>query len=148
MSEGTPGARLVFISHSSRDTWIARQIARHISNAGATPFLDEADVEVGEDFEQNILSFLDRAHELVVLLTPWSLDRPYVWAELGAAWSRRIPIIGILVGMTATELQLREGIPLFLKKRDLLDINQIGLYFQQLGFRVGGLYPDSGGSDQ
>lgn len=148
MSEGPAGSRLVFISHSSRDTWVARQIASHISAAGATPFLDEADVEVGQDFEQNILSFLDRADELVVLLTPWSVDRPYIWAELGAAWSRRIPIIGILLGMTATELQSREGIPLFLKKRDLLEINQIGLYFEQLEVRVGGLNTDSGGSGQ
>lgn len=149
MLEGPPSSRLVFISHSSRDTWVAKQIAGHISAAGATPFLDEAEVDVGEDFEENILTFLERAHELVVLLTPWSLDRPYVWAELGAAWSRRIPIIGILHGMTATELQSREGVPMFLKKRDLLDINQIELYFEQLKIRVGVRPdPDSGGPSQ
>jgi hypothetical protein len=28
---------------------------------------------------------------LVVLLTPWALERPYVWIELGASWGRRIP---------------------------------------------------------
>jgi hypothetical protein len=32
--------RLVFVSHSSRDTWVAKQIAREILNCGATPFLD------------------------------------------------------------------------------------------------------------
>jgi hypothetical protein len=63
-------------------------------------------------------------------------DRPYVWAEIGAAWGRRIPIIGILYGLTATELQTRPGIPVFLKKRDLLDINGIDVYFQQLKGRV------------
>jgi len=100
------------------------------------PFLDEADIEVGEDFEENILSFLEQAHELLVLLTPWALDRPYVWAEIGAAWGRRIPIVGILCGMTATEFQSRPGVPIFLKKRDLLDINGIELYFQQLKART------------
>ena len=103
---------------------------------GATPFLDEANVEVGEDFEESILTFLEQAHELLVLLTPWALDRPYVWAEIGAAWGRRIPIVGILHGMTSTELQSRRGIPIFLKKRDLVDINEIELYFEQLRSRV------------
>jgi len=32
---------LVFVSHSSQDTWVAKQIAREIEAAGAKPFLDE-----------------------------------------------------------------------------------------------------------
>ena len=103
---------------------------------------------MGEDFEENILSFLEKAHELLVLLTPWALDRPYVWAELGAAWGRRIPIVGILHGMTPTELQSKPGIPVFLKKRDLVDINEIELYFQQLKLRVAADSIDSEGANQ
>ena len=80
-----PTKRLVFISHSGPDTWVANQIAREIEARGATPFLDEAQIDAGADFEEDILNFLERAHELVVLLTPWALDRPYVWAEIGAA---------------------------------------------------------------
>ncbi len=53
--------RLVFVSHSARDTWVARQIAREIAECGAEPFLDEAEIEVGEDFEEEILAFLDKA---------------------------------------------------------------------------------------
>lgn len=136
MQTSPQGRRLVFISHSGKDTWVAKQIAREISIRGATPFLDEANVEVGEDFEESILSFLGQAHELLVLLTPWALDRPYVWAEIGAAWGRRIPIVGILHGMTSTELQSRPGVPMFLKKRDLLDINDIEVDFEQLTARV------------
>ena len=60
--------RLVFISHSSADTWVAKQVAREIEARGATPFLDEAEVDAGADFEEDILNFLERAHELVVLL--------------------------------------------------------------------------------
>ena len=148
MEQDAPIKRFIFISHSSRDTWIAKQIAREISSCGATPFLDEAEIEVGEDFEDNILSFLEKAHELLVLLTPWALDRPYVWAELGAAWGRRIPIVGILHGMTPTELQSKPGIPVFLKKRDLVDINEIELYFQQLKSRVATDSIDNEGANQ
>jgi hypothetical protein len=36
--------RLIFVSHSSQDTWVAKQIAREIKDRGGTPFLDEAEV--------------------------------------------------------------------------------------------------------
>jgi hypothetical protein len=128
--------RFVFVSHSSQDTWIAKQIAREIEVRGGTPFLDEAQVDAGADFEEDILNFLEQAHELVVLLTPWALERPYVWAEIGAAWGRRIPIIALLLGITPTELQSRPGIPVLLKKRDLLQLNEIEVYLDQLGARM------------
>jgi TIR domain len=128
--------RFVFISHSSPDTWVAKQIAREIEKRGATPFLDEAEVDAGADFEEDILNFLERAHELVVLLTPWALDRPYVWAEIGAAWGRRIPIVALLLGLTPTELQTRAGVPVLLKKRDLLQLNEVDIYLDQLAARM------------
>ncbi len=131
-----PDARLVFVSHSGADTWVAKQIAREISGCGAKPFLDEAELDVGADFEEDILAFLARADELVVLLTPWALERPYVWAELGAAWGRRIPIIGVLHGISVGELQARPGVPVFLKKRDLLPLNDIDTYLAQLRSRA------------
>ncbi len=131
------GKRLVFISHSGQDTWVAKQIAREVEARGGTPFLDEAEIDVGADFEEDILGFLEKAHELVVLLTPWSLDRPYVWAELGAAWGRRIPIVALLLGITPAELQSKPGIPVLLKKRNLVNLNEISTYLNQLEHRVG-----------
>jgi hypothetical protein len=128
--------RLVFVSHSGQDTWVAKQIAREIEARGATPFLDEAQVDAGADFEEDILDFLQRANELVVLLTPWALERPYVWAEIGAAWGRRIPIVALLLGITPAELQTRPGIPVLLKKRDLLELNDVEIYLEQLGTRI------------
>jgi TIR domain len=130
------GQRLVFVSHSGMDTWVAKQIAREISACGAMPFLDEAEIDVGADFEEDILAFLQKADELVVLLTPWALERPYVWAEIGAAWGRQIPIVGLLHGLIVAELQSRAAIPILLKRRDLISLNQIDTYLAQLRGRV------------
>jgi len=127
---------LVFVSHSGEDTWIAKQVAREIEACGARPFLDEAEIDAGADFEEDIRNFLERAHELVVLLTPWALERPYVWIELGAAWGRRIPIIALLLGLAPGELQSRPGVPVLLKKRDLLRLNDVDAYLDQLRRRV------------
>jgi hypothetical protein len=130
--------RLVFISHSGSDTWVAKQIAREISTCGAEPFLDEAAINVGSDFEKDILEFLQKAHELVVLLTPWAMGRPYVWAEVGAAWGRQIPIVVLLLGMKASELQGRPEVPVFLKKRNMIELNEIAKYLSELKGRANG----------
>ncbi|MEH2559593.1 hypothetical protein V1286_007122 [Bradyrhizobium algeriense] len=130
--------RLVFISHAGEDTWIAKQIAREVADCGGRPFLDQADIDIGAEFEDDIRSFLDQAHELIVLFTPWSLDRPYVWAEIGAAWLRGIPIVVVLLGLTPADFQSRPNTPVFLKKRDMLHLNQIDQYLDQLRERVDG----------
>lgn len=135
MADSSP-SRLVFVSHSGEDTWVAKQIAREVSERGAQVFLDEASVAVGAEFEERILEFLDRAHELVVLFTPWAFDRPYVWSELGAAWIRRLPIVVLLHGLTVQHFQSDPKAPIFLKKRDIISLNAIDQYLDELSLRV------------
>ncbi len=136
MQTDNSAKHLIFISHSSKDAWVAKQIARWITDCGATPFLDEAGVEIGEDFDDRILVSLNQANELLVLLTPWALERPYIWAELGVAWGRQIPIVVVLHGVTSQELQTQPSVPLFVKKRNLIDINELDTYFRQLTARA------------
>lgn len=142
-----PDSHLVFISHSSRDTWVAKQIAHGIEECGAKAFLDEADIHLGIDFEDKILAALDKSHELVVLLTPWALDRPYIWAEIGVAWGRRLPIVTFLYGIEYEELHANPKVPIFLKKRNLLELNQIQTYFDELTARISHHRLKAGASD-
>jgi TIR domain-containing protein len=124
--------KLVFVSHSGEDTWVARQIAREIECLSARPFLDEADIDVGAEFEEDIRQSLDQADELLALFTPWSLQRPYVWAEIGVAWIRQIPIVVVLHGLSITDFQAQPNAPIFLKKRDIIRLNDIDQYFSNL----------------
>ncbi len=126
----------VFISHSSIDTWVAKQIASIVHQCGASTFLDEADIEHGDDFEERILEAAHTSDELLVLLTPWAIERPYIWLEIGVFWSQRKRIVGILYGLTAKEFSVQERIPVLLKRTDLLDINHIESYFEQLKRRA------------
>jgi hypothetical protein len=134
--------KLVFVSHSGEDTWVAKQISREIASRGAKPFLDEADIDVGAEFEEDIRASLEQADELLVLVTPWSWERPYVLAEIGAAWIRRIPIIVVLHGISVADFQAKPNAPVFLKKRDMIRLNDIDQYFEQLGTRVVAVRPD------
>ncbi len=127
---------LVFVSHAGADTWVAKRIAAEIHTRGGKFFLDEAHIDVGEDFEERILQAIDRADELLVLLTPWSMKRPYVWAEIGAAWGRRKPIVAILLGLSPSEIAGQTGVPVFIKRRDLIELNQLDVYLGQLQKRI------------
>jgi hypothetical protein len=126
----------VFISHSSIDTWVARQLARYIEEAGAATFLDEADIEYGDDFEERILEAIRTSHELLVLLTPWALKRPYIWLEIGAIWGLGRRVIGVLHGLNPSELVAQDGTPALLKRIDLVELNNIEMYFEQLKRRI------------
>ncbi len=95
---------MVFISHAGSDTWVAKKLAQSIEEKVASTFLDEAHIAIGEDFEDRILDALDQSKELIVYFTPWSLTRPYVWTEIGAAWGKRMSIVGVLHGLTPEEL--------------------------------------------
>jgi hypothetical protein len=127
---------LVLISHAGTDTWLAKRISEQIEARGAKTFLDEAHIAVGEDFEERILNALDRANELLVILTPWSLKRPFVWSEVGAAWLKRIPIIAVLYGLTPEKVHAQPSIPVFFKRREFIDINQFDKYLSELQERV------------
>jgi hypothetical protein len=126
----------VFISHSSRDTWVARQLAGLIRGFGAATFLDEADIEYGDDFEDKILEAARASKELLVLLTPWAVTRPYIWLEIGAIWGMGRRIVGVLHGLSANELVTQDGTPAVLKRIDLVELNHVDDYLDQLKLRI------------
>lgn len=136
VNETGNAAHLVVVSHHGKDAWVAKQIAREVKHREAAAFLAEMDSQLGPDYEEQLLHALNRANELVVLLTPWALRRAYVWAELGVAWGRRIPIIGLLLGPTVEGVQAMTNVPLFLKRAGLLELNDIDRYLSQLSQRM------------
>lgn len=90
---------LVFISHSSKDRWIARQMAaiieRRARRYGVRTFLDEKSLEAGASIPEEIRRHLESCEEFLVLLTSLSVSRQWVLLELGAAWGLRKRIVAI-----------------------------------------------------
>jgi hypothetical protein len=131
-----PVPYVVFISHASRDKWVAGQIAKELSAIGVDHFLDATIIETGDSIDDELKAALTGAAELLVLLTPASVERPYVWLEIGAAWIQGKRIIGILFGMTTSELAKRDGTPAFLTDVLLRDINELDEYLEELKRRL------------
>jgi hypothetical protein len=95
----------VFVSHGSHDTWIARQMARCIGDAGAETFLDANDLHTGDEFKRVILDELRRSDELVALFTPFSRRSVWLWSEIAIAASLDKRVVGIFYGMTLEDLR-------------------------------------------
>src|SRR5258707_9002679 len=112
-------------------------MARRIRRLGASAFLDEEDIEFGDETEEDVFEALGKCSELVVLLTPRSVARPWVWMEIGAARAKRKRIVGVRHGLSHERLMAQPGMPVLLTKVRLLGSNELDGYYRQLGKRIG-----------
>ena len=65
----------VFVSHASADKWLARTVCEKIEETGASTFRDDRDINGGDDIPEEIRRQIKQSREIVVLLTPDSVDR-------------------------------------------------------------------------
>jgi len=126
----------IFISHASTDSWVAKQIARHVRDCGAATFLDCEQIQRGDDFEQKIIDEAPSCTELLVLFTPTAHGRRYVWIEIGMFLGAKKRIVGVLYGTSVQEISSDERMPVVLKRIDLVNINDLDSYLAQLRARV------------
>ena len=127
----------VFVSHGTADSWVARQMGRRIrEDCGADTFLDVDDIASGDNFKERILAELYQAQELVVLFTPWSVTRSWVWIELGAAWMHGKRVVGVLYGLSITQFEELAGGKAIFEDLNILDLNGFDRYLTELQSRV------------
>lgn len=107
----------IFISHGWADRWVASQIERQIRRLGADTFIDINDVERGDDIEERIFTELPGCDELLVLFTPWAVDRNWVWVEIGAARGLRKRIVAVLYEVDLTTIERDKGGSTFCARR-------------------------------
>lgn len=126
-------AFLVFISHSTKDRWIAKQIARLLEAAGdIKTFLDERDIKFGDSIPESIRTNIQQCNEFIVLLTKNSLNRPWVLIEISAAWGHGKRIIAIVDKVAPEEM------PEIMLPYKAVDLNDFEEYIRQVVERVRG----------
>jgi hypothetical protein len=122
---------LVFVSHATKDKWLATALCEKLESVGATTFRDDRDIDGGDDIPHRIRAAIEKCDEMVVLLTPESVTRPWVLLEIGAAWQRGgMRIIAILQHVEI------EPIPDMLKSKKVLNLNEFDNYLKELGQRI------------
>lgn len=122
-------AYVVFISHSSADLWIAEQIAKEVTAAGAQPWLDELDLEGGDNLRERIINGIAACREAIVLITPQSLKSRWVAFEIGAAFGQRKRVTPILHYVPPEKIEILADVK-------AIDLNQFDQFLTQLRQRV------------
>jgi|ERR1700674_2981781 TIR domain-containing protein len=127
----------VFVSHGWHDRWIARQLALNIvKEAAAEVFIDIFDIKTGDRIEERVHSGLIGCTELVSLLTPWSVDRNWVWSEMAGAWTLKKRYVGVLYGLTLDEIEREHGGLAMLSPTKIINLNDFDDYLRELATRV------------
>lgn len=90
----------IFLSHSSVDKALARRLSRDLQTAGLEVWLDQWEIQVGEEFVQTIKKGVDDATYVIVLLTPASVSSNWVdreWRQKfqAEAKTKRISIVPV-----------------------------------------------------
>lgn len=126
----------VFVSHATADKWLAKAICERIEGAGATTFRDDRDIAGGDDIPEEIRRQIKQSKEIVVLLTPESIDRQWVTLEVGAAWgwSKRMRIVLIRCHVSV------DPIPDMIKNKKAISLNDLDEYISELTGRVRDYY--------
>ena len=122
----------VFVSHATADKWIARVICEKLEAAGAKTFIDDRDIKGGDDIPDEIRRQIKQSKELLVLLTPQSVDRRWVTLEIGMAlgMSRKKRIVVVLYHVDV------DPIPGMLKSKKAINLNDIDTYLAEVSSRV------------
>jgi hypothetical protein len=124
----------IFISHATADKWIAIQICNAIDAInGVTTFRDDRDIDGGDDIPEMIGEHIRSSDEMVLLLTPESVDRQWPLLELGAAAlgvSRTIRITVVLCHVAI------DPIPPMLRSKKAIPLNEFDSFLKQLSRRA------------
>ena len=122
----------VFLSHSSKDKWVARQIARLIGDLGIRTFLDEKDIGGGDAIHDAIRTSIQECDELLVLMSQYSVNRPWVLIEIGAAWGLAKRVVPVVDKVSPDQM------PDILFQQKAIDLNDLDDYLTELSQRAEG----------
>ena len=104
--------------------------------AGAEVFIDVFDIKSGDRIEDRVHSGLTECTELAALLTPWSVDRNWVWSEMSGVWMLRKRFVGVVYGLTLEQIDRDHGGLAVLASTNIISLNEFDDYLAELRIRV------------
>lgn len=130
---------VIFISHASTDKPVAHVIKLEIEivfGDNVEVFVSSlpGSIEPGSDWLKPIQKKLDEATIVIVLITPISIHRPWIWFEIGASWMKMIEKKRKIYPLCAPETEL-SSLPEPLSRLQALSLGKaedIKLFFKSL----------------
>ncbi len=86
----------VFLSYSAQDKEWVEQFEEALNESGIHAWFDVANIEPGEHWRNHIEKALRESKALIVILSPNTIESPWMFFELGAAVAGEKRIIPVL----------------------------------------------------
>jgi hypothetical protein len=80
----------IFLSHSTSDKAVAREIARCLESAGISVWLDEAELKVGDSLIEKISAAIQQTDYVAAVISTRSVESNWVKKELSLAMTKEI----------------------------------------------------------
>lgn len=87
----------VFLSHSSKDKGVVRKFDRLLRAFGVDTFLDERDIDIGDDIVQRVYEGIDQSSHIICFISRNSVKSNWVKEELSVAKMSEISERGIKI---------------------------------------------------
>lgn len=123
----------VFISHASKDTLMAQQLARRLSEAGLRVWLPENEILPGDNWAKKVGQALEDSDLMVVLVSPQAFESEWVKEEIQYALTaghykgRLIPVF-----LGAEDKTSSDEMPWILRKLNPIQVKEKEEDWQQV----------------
>jgi len=94
----------LFLSYASGDSATATELKEALERKKLKCFMAEKDIRVADEWQDAIRSALLAARRVLILITPRSINRPWIFLETGAAWALGKPLIPALNHVIPSDL--------------------------------------------
>lgn len=95
MATDKPKNYRVFISHATKDKWIAVQLDKMIQEGGADTFRDDRDIAAGAEILNEIRGQLKESQELLVLWTSQAIASKWIDPEVSMAYALGLHVVAL-----------------------------------------------------
>ena len=80
----------IFLSHNHADKTFARRLTKDLQQAGIRVWFDEAELKIGDSLIEKIRQGIDEMEYVGVVLSPNSVESPWVQREVDIAMNQEI----------------------------------------------------------
>lgn len=94
----------IFISYANEDADLAEELKNNLEQKGIRCFMASEDIASGDRWELAIRKALIASKRILFLLTPRSINRPWIHLEIGAAWALEKVIVPALDHVSPNDL--------------------------------------------
>jgi hypothetical protein len=92
------GVGHIFVSHSSADNAVAKDVVGYLERHGQKCWLASRDVDVGDDYSSQIVRAIDRSDHVIVIVSAAANDSRHVRLEVDRAVGSGRPIVPVRLG--------------------------------------------------